>query len=207
MSLVGPRPELPILVEQYEPWQRQRFAVHKDYWLVQVNGRSDKPMHLHTEDDIYLCYQHYSIILDIKDKNSHQEVETTRRSPSSTECQAARISRPSPSCIVRTGRAPPSTSSNYLSEVSPEWKTKVGVNTSVQWPRGHRGTEQRRRRQTTSPTPKRVRRATSKYAYALQNKLTHTKMINRAVRPSSRRRCLPAAAANCRLELRSPATA
>jgi len=66
MSLVGPRPELPILVEQYEPWQRKRFAVPQGitgWW--QVNGRSDKPMHLHTEDDIYYV-QHYSIILDIK---------------------------------------------------------------------------------------------------------------------------------------------
>jgi exopolysaccharide biosynthesis polyprenyl glycosylphosphotransferase len=66
MSLVGPRPELPVLVEQYEPWQRQRFAVPQGmtgWW--QVNGRSDKPMHLHTEDDIYYV-QHYSILLDIK---------------------------------------------------------------------------------------------------------------------------------------------
>jgi exopolysaccharide biosynthesis polyprenyl glycosylphosphotransferase len=66
MSLVGPRPELPILVEQYEPWQRKRFAVPQGmtgWW--QVNGRSDKPMHLHTEDDIYYV-QHYSLFLDIK---------------------------------------------------------------------------------------------------------------------------------------------
>jgi exopolysaccharide biosynthesis polyprenyl glycosylphosphotransferase len=66
MSLVGPRPELPVLVEKYEPWQRQRFAVPQGmtgWW--QVNGRSDKPMHLHTEDDIYYV-QHYSILLDIK---------------------------------------------------------------------------------------------------------------------------------------------
>ena len=27
MSLVGPRPEIPDLVEKYELWQRQRFAV------------------------------------------------------------------------------------------------------------------------------------------------------------------------------------
>ena len=66
MSLVGPRPELPVLVEKYEPWQRKRFAVPQGmtgWW--QVNGRSDKPMHLHTEDDIYYV-QHYSILLDIK---------------------------------------------------------------------------------------------------------------------------------------------
>src|SRR4030042_5956202 len=56
MSLVGPRPELPILVEKYEPWQRARFAVPQGitgWW--QVNGRSDKPMHLNTEDDLSYC--------------------------------------------------------------------------------------------------------------------------------------------------------
>jgi exopolysaccharide biosynthesis polyprenyl glycosylphosphotransferase len=65
MSLVGPRPELPYLVEKYQTWQRKRFAVPQGitgWW--QVNGRSDKPMHLHTEDDIYYV-QHYSIWLDI----------------------------------------------------------------------------------------------------------------------------------------------
>ena len=66
MSLVGPRPELPILVEQYEPWQRARFAVPQGitgWW--QVNGRSDKPMHLNTEDDLYYV-RNYSLLLDIQ---------------------------------------------------------------------------------------------------------------------------------------------
>jgi exopolysaccharide biosynthesis polyprenyl glycosylphosphotransferase len=65
MSLVGPRPELPHLVKQYEPWQRRRFAVPQGitgWW--QVNGRSDKPMHEHTEDDLYYI-QNYSLWLDI----------------------------------------------------------------------------------------------------------------------------------------------
>ena len=65
MSLVGPRPELPYLVDQYETWQRARFAVPQGmtgWW--QVNGRSDKPMHLHTEDDLYYV-EHYSIWLDL----------------------------------------------------------------------------------------------------------------------------------------------
>jgi lipopolysaccharide/colanic/teichoic acid biosynthesis glycosyltransferase len=65
MSWVGPRPELPYLVEQYQPWQRRRFAVPPGltgWW--QVNGRSDKPMHLHTEDDLYYV-QNYSLMLDI----------------------------------------------------------------------------------------------------------------------------------------------
>ncbi len=66
MSLVGPRPEQPHLVEKYEPWQRKRFAVPQGltgWW--QVNGRSDKPMHLHTDEDLYYV-QHYSIWLDLR---------------------------------------------------------------------------------------------------------------------------------------------
>jgi exopolysaccharide biosynthesis polyprenyl glycosylphosphotransferase len=66
MSLVGPRPEMPYLVEKYQPWQRKRFAIPPGltgWW--QVNGRSDKPMHLNTEDDLYYI-QNYSIFLDIQ---------------------------------------------------------------------------------------------------------------------------------------------
>jgi len=66
MSLVGPRPELPWIVEQYEPWQWRRFAVPQGvtgWW--QVNGRSDKPMHLHTEEDLYYI-QNYSLMLDFQ---------------------------------------------------------------------------------------------------------------------------------------------
>ena len=66
MSLVGPRPEMPYLVERYEPWQRKRFSIPQGmtgWW--QINGRSDKPMHLNTEDDLYYV-QNYSIWLDIQ---------------------------------------------------------------------------------------------------------------------------------------------
>jgi exopolysaccharide biosynthesis polyprenyl glycosylphosphotransferase len=66
MSLVGPRPELPYLVEKYQPWQRKRFAVPPritGWW--QVSGRSDKPMHLHTDEDLYYI-QNYSMFLDIQ---------------------------------------------------------------------------------------------------------------------------------------------
>jgi len=65
MSLVGPRPEMPIFVEKYAPWQRARFAVPQGvtgWW--QVNGRSDKPMHLNTEDDLYYV-RNYSLLLDL----------------------------------------------------------------------------------------------------------------------------------------------
>lgn len=66
MSLVGPRPELPYLVKNYQPWQYKRFAVPQGmtgWW--QVNGRSNKPMHLNTEDDLFYI-QNYSIWLDIQ---------------------------------------------------------------------------------------------------------------------------------------------
>ncbi len=66
MSLVGPRPELPWLVEQYEDWQRKRFAAPPGitgWW--QISGRSDHPMHLHVEDDLYYI-QNYSIWLDLR---------------------------------------------------------------------------------------------------------------------------------------------
>lgn len=66
MSLVGPRPEMPYLVEKYQAWQRKRFAVPPGmtgWW--QVSGRSDRPMHLHTEDDLYYI-QNYSIWLDLQ---------------------------------------------------------------------------------------------------------------------------------------------
>jgi len=65
LSLVGPRPELPWLVERYEPWQHKRFAVPQGltgWW--QINGRSDKVMHLHTDEDLYYI-QNYSLWLDI----------------------------------------------------------------------------------------------------------------------------------------------
>jgi lipopolysaccharide/colanic/teichoic acid biosynthesis glycosyltransferase len=66
MSLVGPRPEIPYLAQKYEPWQRKRFDVLPGitgWW--QVNSRSDKPMQLHIEDDLYYI-QNYSIWLDLQ---------------------------------------------------------------------------------------------------------------------------------------------
>ena len=66
MSLVGPRPELPYLVEKYQAWQRKRFAVQPGmtgWW--QINGRGERTMHLHTEDDLYYI-NNYSLWLDIQ---------------------------------------------------------------------------------------------------------------------------------------------
>ena len=66
MSFVGPRPELPWIVAGYEQWQHKRFTISPGvtgWW--QIMGRSDRPMHLHTEDDLFYI-QNYSILLDIK---------------------------------------------------------------------------------------------------------------------------------------------
>ncbi|GAB1469201.1 sugar transferase [Chloroflexota bacterium] len=66
MSMVGPRPEMPFLVEKYKGWQYARFTIPQGitgWW--QITGRSDKPMHLNTEDDMYYI-RNYSIWLDIK---------------------------------------------------------------------------------------------------------------------------------------------
>ena len=66
MSLVGPRPEQVFVVEQYEPWQRQRLAVPPGmtgWW--QVSGRSDLPLHLNTQYDLFYI-RNYSLWLDLK---------------------------------------------------------------------------------------------------------------------------------------------
>lgn len=66
MSLVGPRPELPYIAQNYNHQQRKRLTVPPGmtgWW--QVNGRSDRVMHLHTEDDLYYV-ENYSIWLDLR---------------------------------------------------------------------------------------------------------------------------------------------
>lgn len=66
MSLVGPRPELPVRVKSYEWWQYKRFEVPQGmtgWW--QINGRANRPMHLHTQDDLHYI-EHYSIWTDLK---------------------------------------------------------------------------------------------------------------------------------------------
>ena len=65
MSLVGPRPEQTFIVDQYKPWQRQRLVAPPGitgWW--QVNGRSDLPMHLNTEYDLFYI-RNYSLWLDL----------------------------------------------------------------------------------------------------------------------------------------------
>jgi phosphate transport system substrate-binding protein len=84
---------------------------------------------------------------------------------------------------------------NYLSKVSPEWKEKVGENTAVEWPSGIGGKGNEGVAALTSRTLGAI--GYVEYAYALQNKLIYTKLINKegnTVAPESK--SFQAAAAN-----------
>lgn len=67
---------------------------------------------------------------------------------------------------------------NYLSKVSPEWKSKVGEGTAVDWPAGMGG----KGNEGVSATVQQISGAIGyvEYAYALQNKMTHVQVQNRA---------------------------
>ena len=64
MSLVGPRPDVPYAVEEYEPWQWQRFEVLPGITgLWQVSGRSElSPTEMLRLDVEYV--ERYSVWLD-----------------------------------------------------------------------------------------------------------------------------------------------
>jgi phosphate transport system substrate-binding protein len=70
---------------------------------------------------------------------------------------------------------------DYLSKVSPDWKSKVGSNTAVEWPVGigAKGNE------GVSANLAQTKGAIGyvEYAYAKQNKLVHTKMLNKDGKP------------------------
>jgi exopolysaccharide biosynthesis polyprenyl glycosylphosphotransferase len=54
MSLVGPRPEMPFIVETYDEWQRRRLSVKPGITgLWQILGRKDLPMHENLQYDFY----------------------------------------------------------------------------------------------------------------------------------------------------------
>jgi phosphate transport system substrate-binding protein len=83
----------------------------------------------------------------------------------------------------------------YLADVSPDWKSKVGVNTALQWPVGIGAKGNEGVANNVANTKGAI--GYVEYAYAKQNKLTHTKMVNKAgktVAPSSA--TFQAAAAN-----------
>jgi phosphate transport system substrate-binding protein len=67
---------------------------------------------------------------------------------------------------------------NYLSKVSPEWKSKVGENTAVEWPVGIGAKGSEGVSQNAAQTVGAL--GYVEYAYAKQNNLTYAKMINHA---------------------------
>ena len=84
---------------------------------------------------------------------------------------------------------------DYLSKVSAEWKDKVSAGTSVEWPTGIGGKGNEGVAALTSRTAGAI--GYVEYAYALQNKMVYTKLINRdgaALQPGSN--VFQAAAAN-----------
>ncbi len=67
---------------------------------------------------------------------------------------------------------------DYLSKVSPEWKSKVGEGTSVSWPAGVGG----KGNEGVAAYVNRIKGSIGyvEYAYVLQNKMTYGQMQNRA---------------------------
>lgn len=64
MSLVGPRPEMPFLVEKYSEWQKRRLDVKPGVTgLWQVLGRKDLPLQENIEYDFYYI-KNRSLLLD-----------------------------------------------------------------------------------------------------------------------------------------------
>jgi phosphate transport system substrate-binding protein len=83
----------------------------------------------------------------------------------------------------------------YLADVSPDWKKKVGTNTAVQWPAGIGAKGNEGVANNVAQTKGSI--GYVEYAYAKQNKLTFTRMVNKAgktVAPTSE--AFQAAAAN-----------
>ena len=68
--------------------------------------------------------------------------------------------------------------SNYLSKVSPDWKTKVGEGTAVQWPVGLGGKGNEGVSAFVMRLPGSI--GYVEYAYAKQNKMTHAVLKNAA---------------------------
>ncbi len=66
---------------------------------------------------------------------------------------------------------------NYLTKVSPEWKTKVGADTSVAWPAGVGG----KGNEGVASFVQRIKGSIGyvEYAYAMQNKMAYTLMQNK----------------------------
>jgi len=65
----------------------------------------------------------------------------------------------------------------YLGAVSPDWKSKVGVNTALEWPAGIGAKGNEGVANNVANTKGSI--GYVEYAYAKQNKLTFTKMVNK----------------------------
>jgi phosphate transport system substrate-binding protein len=66
----------------------------------------------------------------------------------------------------------------YLADVSPDWKSKVGVNTALEWPLGIGAKGNEGVANNVANTKGSI--GYVEYAYAKQNKLTFTRMVNKA---------------------------
>ena len=66
---------------------------------------------------------------------------------------------------------------NYLNKVSPEWKDKVGSDASVEWPVGIGAKGNEGVANNVAQTKGSI--GYVEYAYAKQNKMTHTSMVNK----------------------------
>jgi lipopolysaccharide/colanic/teichoic acid biosynthesis glycosyltransferase len=66
MSLIGPRPTVPVQVQQYTPRQRGRLAIRPGLtgW-AQVNGRASLPWSARIELDLHYI-EHRSLALDLR---------------------------------------------------------------------------------------------------------------------------------------------
>ena len=119
---------------------------------------------------------------------------TIRRSRSSTRSSSCRIC-----AIVVVHRSDGSGTTfnftNYLVEGSPDWKSKVGVATAVDWPVGIGAKGNEGVANNVATTKGAI--GYVEYAYAEQNKMTYANMVNKdgkAVAPTMR--SFQAAAAN-----------
>jgi len=65
MSMVGPRPEMPFIVKQYEEWQKRRLSVKPGITgLWQIVGRKRLPLYQNLEYDFYYI-KNQSLWLDL----------------------------------------------------------------------------------------------------------------------------------------------
>jgi phosphate transport system substrate-binding protein len=86
---------------------------------------------------------------------------------------------------------------DYLSKANPDWKSKVGANTAVEWPVGIGAKGNEGVANNVSQTKGSI--GYVEYAYAKQNKLSHSKMTNKdgkVVDPNSDAFSAAAASAN-----------